>query len=142
MSNQTLFEYCNLFALLAWLPLIFAPRWQYTQRIVVGIMASLLAALYVYLVFTSIQPADMQNFSTLQGVMALFTNEKGVLAGWVHYLCFDLMTGFFIVQNAMKNDVKHWFVVPCLLFTFMLGPSGLLLYLVVRAVKLRNWFEV
>jgi hypothetical protein len=135
MSYQTLFEYCNLFALMAWLPLVFAPRWHYTPRLVVGVLAMLLASLYVYLVFTSIQPSDLQSFATLKGVMALFTNEKGVLAGWVHYLCFDLMTGVFIVQNAIKHNVKHWFVVPCLLFTFMLGPSGLLLYGLVRVVK-------
>ena len=47
---------------------------------------------------------------------------------WVHYLVFDLLVGRGIVADAHANGigiVGHWlFVVPCLFFTLMLGPSG------------------
>jgi hypothetical protein len=61
-----------------------------------------------------------------------------LLAGWVHYLFFDLFVGSFEVRDAQRHAISHVILLPCLLFTFMLGPIGFLLYLVVRAVKTRR----
>jgi hypothetical protein len=72
--------------------------------------------------------------------MELFKNRTLVTAGWVHYLAFDLLTGIFIRKNAQKHGINHWLIVPCLLFTFMLGPIGLLLYLLLRWVITKNYF--
>jgi len=55
-----------------------------------------------------------------------------VLAGWVHYLAFDLMVGVFIVSNAAHYNIAHWILLPCLFLTLMFGPAGLLLYFVLR----------
>ena len=72
--------------------------------------------------------------------MELFTSPRAVLAGWVHYLAFDLMVGWFIVSNAAKHGLNRYLLIPCLLLTFIFGPMGLLLYLAVRAVALRKHF--
>lgn len=72
--------------------------------------------------------------------MTLFQNQKLVVAGWVHYLAFDLLTGIFIKKNSLKYGISHWFIIPCLLFTFMLGPVGLLLYLLMRFIQTRDYF--
>ena len=72
--------------------------------------------------------------------MSLFTNPALVTAGWVHYLAFDLMTGIWIKRNSLKYGIPHLLVIPCLLLTFMLGPVGLLLYLLIRSLKTKHYF--
>jgi hypothetical protein len=54
------------------------------------------------------------------------------LAGWIHYLAFDLLVGIWEVRDSHERGVPHWLVIPCLFFTFMLGPIGFLLYCAVR----------
>ena len=62
----------------------------------------------------------------------LFANPFALLAGWVHYLAFDLFIGAWEVRDAQQHQVPHLAVVPCLLLTFLFGPAGLLLYFVLR----------
>ena len=71
-------------------------------------------------------------FDSLANVMKLFTNEWAVLAGWIHYLAFDLFVGSWEVKDAQANGISHWFVIPCLILTFLLGPIGFLLYSILR----------
>jgi len=140
MSNQLMFNIANAFAVLGWLLLIILPGWKWTGRIVMGFIIVLLASMYVYTIAITFDPSVMESFSRLGGVMALFTNETAVLAGWIHYLAFDLMVGMFIVSNAAKNNIKHWITIPALLGSFMFGPAGLLLYLIIRWIKTRRYF--
>jgi len=140
MSNQLMFNIANAFAMLGWLLLIILPGWKWTGRIVMGFIIVLLASMYVYTIAITFDPSVMESFSRLGGVMALFTNETAVLAGWIHYLAFDLMVGMFIVSNAAKNNIKHWITIPALLGSFMFGPAGLLLYLIIRWIKTRRYF--
>ena len=65
--------------------------------------------------------------------MTFFSVEQTMLAGWVHYLVFDLFVGAWEVRDARRVGVHHLLVVPCLALTFMAGPIGLLLYLGLRA---------
>lgn len=140
MSNDQLFQLSNLIVLPAWLLLILVPRWKWTGRIVISVVVTILSLLYVFLVFRAIQPGDLASFGSLDGVTGLFSEKGAVLAGWIHYLAFDLMTGWFIVSNAAKLGINRWLTVPSLLLTFMLGPSGLLLYLVLRTVVTKKYF--
>jgi hypothetical protein len=55
-----------------------------------------------------------------------------MLAGWVHYLAFDLFIGAWQVRDAQRRGIKHLWVVPCLLTTLVFGPAGLLLYFIMR----------
>ena len=71
-------------------------------------------------------------FSSLAGVRALFDNPWGLLAGWTHYLAFDLFIGGWEVRDAQRRGVPHLLIVPALALTFLFGPAGLLLYLATR----------
>ncbi len=71
-------------------------------------------------------------FSSLHGVAELFSNPWLLLAGWVHYLAFDLFVGTWEVRDSLERGVPRLLVVPCLLLTFMLGPVGFLTYHVTR----------
>ena len=72
--------------------------------------------------------------------MELFTNKVAVTSAWVHFLAFDLMVGIWIKKNAMKHGISHWLLIPCFFFTFMIGPMGLLIYLLIRWIKTKQYF--
>lgn len=138
MSFERLFALANGFALLSWLPLVFLPRWRPAAGIVCPVIAvGLLSIAYALLIVPMIGAGE-GDFSSLAGVQALFGNDRLLLAGWLHYLAFDLFIGSWEVRDARRNGVHHLLVIPCLFFTFMLGPVGLLMYLGIRAVKMRR----
>jgi hypothetical protein len=137
MEDQ-LFSLTNAAALIAWIILILFQGSQWAEKLILSIVIFGLALCYTFLIFSSLQPTDFENFNTLGGLMELFSNPRAVLAGWIHYLAFDLMTGLYIVNNARALGINRWLIVPCLLFTFMLGPFGLLLYFVIRSLTFKN----
>lgn len=132
MTAEQIFSIANLTAMLSWILLAVAPRWILTRKIVLsGAIPLLLSAAYLVLIVLFFGPAE-GSFGSLAGVMKLFTNEWAVLAGWIHYLAFDLFVGVWEVRDSQSKGISHWFVVPCLFFTFMLGPIGLLIYALLR----------
>jgi hypothetical protein len=140
MEPKTIFSLCANIAMIGWIILIFLPFWLHSDKFVLGILITILALVYAYLVFSGFQFSDIGKFGTLQGVMELFTNPVVVTAGWIHYLAFDLLAGIFIKRNALKHNISHWLVIPCLLLTFMFGPVGLLLFLLIRLIKTKKYF--
>ena len=60
-----------------------------------------------------------------------------LLAGWIHYLAFDFLVGRVVLADAQRRGIHHLLVVPCLLLTFMLGPTGYLVYAGVRLATRR-----
>ncbi len=135
MTAETLFAICNILVLPQWLLLLVAPRWHWTQKLRDSYIVSLLLALvYAYLIIVYMGRAENGGFSTLAQVKNLFANDYLLLAGWIHYLAFDLFVGSWIARDAQKWTIPHLLNVPCLVFTFMLGPVGFLLY---QSIK---WF--
>ncbi|GAB3297049.1 ABA4-like family protein [Hymenobacter tenuis] len=135
LQPDVLFSLANPVAMLGWALLVLAPRWYVTQRLVLsGALPLLLAAAYALLIgLHYIGPHGSEGgFSSLAGVAALFRNPWALLAGWVHYLCFDLCLGIWESLDARRRGVPHLLLVPCLLLTFLFGPVGLLLYSLVR----------
>ena len=78
------------------------------------------------------------SFRTLAGVSTLFENHWLLLAGWVHYLAFDLFIGAWEVRDAQAFGISHLSVIPCLVLTFLFGPAGLLLYFLIRIARRRG----
>ena len=135
LTPDLLFSVANSVAMVGWALLVLAPRWRGTRAVVLsGALPLLLAAAYVALIGyqTVAHPAPGAGFGSLAEVAALFRQPWALLAGWVHYLCFDLAVGAWETRDAHRRGVPHWALVPCLLATFMLGPLGLLLYSGVR----------
>ena len=54
------------------------------------------------------------------------------------FLAFDLFIGSWQVRDARRNRVPFVLVVPCLVLTFLFGPIGLLLYLLLAGVASRG----
>jgi hypothetical protein len=140
MSPEFIFSVTNALALFSWIYLIIFPFRPLTNKVLIGVPVALLAIAYASLVFQSLGLGDFEKFQTLEGITSLFSVPGAVLVGWIHYLAFDLMAGIFIAQNAAKHGIKHIVIIPCLIFTFMLGPVGLLLYLIIRWSFTKQWF--
>jgi hypothetical protein len=140
MQPQTVFQYCSTIAMVGWILLIIFPNWFRIDKFIIGIIVTLFAIVYTWLLFDCFHFGDFKKFGSLDGVMELFKNPVLVTAGWVHYLAFDLMTGVFIKKNSVKHGISHWLVIPCLFLTFMVGPAGLLLYLLLRVIITKQYF--
>jgi hypothetical protein len=132
MTPEFLFTSANAVALAGWILLVVLPRQRWvaetaTARAIPG----LLAAVYVTVVATHIIGSP-GGFSSLPAVETLFTNPWLLLAGWIHYLAFDLFVGSWEARDARDRGVPYLALVPCLVLTFLFGPAGWLLYLLIR----------
>ena len=137
MSLETIFSVCSGLAILGWLGLALAPKLDLTRRLYPSVVAPLMLGLvYAYLMISFQGEAPPEGgFGTLEEVKALFSIDALLLAGWIHYLAFDLFVGAWILRDSQDHQINHLLILPCLFFTLMAGPVGLLLYLALRFLK-------
>ena len=142
MNADSLFRFSNSLALAGWL-LLAVTGWsarasRVISSLITGLLVpALLCGLYTVLIATH-WAGHRGGFNSLSNVMLLFTDRWLVLAGWVHYLAFDLFIGSWQVRDARRNRVPFVAVLPCLALTFLFGPIGLLLYLLVAGTVSRG----
>lgn len=135
MGPEQMFQICNTFALAAWVALIAAPRWAVvTGTIHWGVITGL-SVLYAVLIAAFFFRVEGGGFFTLAAVQTLFTDPHVALAGWVHYLAFDLFVGLWISGRADAMGLNRLVQAPILIATFMFGPFGFLLFQAVRAAS-------
>jgi len=114
-------------ALIGWIGLIFVPRWRGLADVVTICIIALLAVAYASLIGVWWSQAH-GGFNSLNDVAALFQTRGALLAGWLHYLAFDLFVGRYIVTQTHTAQMRHWSIVPALILTFLFGPIGLLTF--------------
>jgi hypothetical protein len=134
MSAAQVFSTANTIALASWLLMATMPRQRWVSMLTGRIVPALFAAAYTVIIAVTWRTSE-GSFSSLQGVAALFANQWLLVAGWIHYLAFDLLVGHWEVADARERGIAHVVVVPCLALTFLFGPAGWLLY---NAVRLRR----
>lgn len=138
MTLEILFNLLNLSVMPAWALLIFAPRWSVTQALVHSMVYPIVLGLaYVAGIIASLffgLGGEGAGFTSIAEVRAIFSSDVGVLIGWAHFLTFDLFIGAWEARDARRRGFSHWLLIPCLVFTFMFGPIGLVLYLGLRWV--------
>ncbi len=137
MSAEQIFSAANTLALVGWIVLAVAPRRPALTVVTRIVVPVLLAVAYVAIVVTQWGSSD-GGFSSLDGVARLFGNPWMLLAGWIHYLAFDMLIGSWEVHDARQHGVPHLALLPCLGLTFMFGPAGWLAYLMVRTACART----
>lgn len=139
LNLDAAFTIAGQLAILGWLALILLPRWRGVSAALAGWIAPGLLSLG-YLVLIAVFWSEAKgDFSSLDGVAALFGNRGLLLAGWVHYLAFDLFLGNWILRRSQQAEIPHLVMIPILALTFLFGPAGYLAYLLlaasVRAVR-------
>lgn len=131
---NVLFNLSGLIVLPAWLALLVLPFWwPGVTRITKLLVPGLLAVAYLVLI-TLFWGEKAGGFGSLAEIRAMFGHNGLLLAGWLHYLAFDLFIGSWIVDRAHRLGIRHESILPCLPLTFMFGPIGLLLYFCIEGI--------
>jgi hypothetical protein len=143
MSDEQVFSLANYSVMPAWLLLALAPRWAGTQRLVHSALYPVLLGAAYTAGFLLVGPGsegarEDASLMSLAGIGAAFADPRTLLVGWVHYLVFDLFVGAWEARDALRRGVPHLLLLPCLVFTFLAGPIGLLLYLAIRFARTRE----
>jgi len=136
MSASQVFSIANVLVLPMWLLMLILPKWKVTEWLIsFKLIPLVLAVVYAFYIISSMISGGGMDFSSLESVMALFTVEDSVLAGWVHYLAFDLLVGMWMINKNKEVRIHGLLMVPCLICTFMLGPIGFLLFTIISSIK-------
>ena len=151
MSWEGVFTATNVVAMAGWLLIAIGPRGPKTLAIVLYLGVGLLCFAYATMVVglhahwfdaNRIAGAPAPNFLdyNIAGLRNLFMSDGGIVLGWTHYLAFDLFVGQWIAKDADHKNFSRVWQVPILFLTLMVGPVGLLVWLIVRerAARRRN----
>ena len=126
----------NALAAPAWLLLaasLFVPRLRPAATAIARFaIPALFALAYVPLAATGLGHAEGGGFATAAQIRVLFANDSALAAGWLHYLAFDLFVGSWIAALGRDAAIPALLLLPCLILTWLFGPAGLLLFLILR----------
>jgi Domain of unknown function (DUF4281) len=143
MTPQFFFLLLTVIGGIGWFSVIaLSPFWKHTDRFVIGIIVALIAICYTYLNFGYIgEVGGPMAFMSYDGVMKIFANPYLVDGGWAHILAFDLMVAMWIKHNAARLGIDYWVVVLVLLISIPFAPLGLFIYLMIRWLKSKQYFQ-
>jgi hypothetical protein len=134
MSLGTMFLLANAVALAGWIGLAFAPLRRAPLIVFARIAGAALCVGYVIMfALTRANTPDLALDYSLAGIADFFAVPAYLLVGWIHYLAFDLWVGSWEAEEAARAGMSHALLLPCLALTFLLGPVGLLAFLIARA---------
>lgn len=128
MTAEALFGLASAAVMPAWAILICAPRgrWAWLDIIPRLVVPALLSALYAGLILTYFSGSG-GGFGSIAAVRQLFANDYTLVAGWVHYLAFDLMIGVMMAAKMDRMGLSRLSQAPLLGLIFLFGPLGVLL---------------
>jgi hypothetical protein len=136
MTPERAFSLLNLFALAGWVVLaagVVARRPLLYDRVAGRGFPFVLGLAYAGLIAFAWGSSE-GGFSTLGGVRSLFQSDWLLLAGWVHYLAFDLFVGAWIARRTIETGLNRAALIPVLPLTFLFGPVGFVAFGIVRAL--------
>ena len=131
-TTPFLFTIANTAILFAWLPLLVAPKKKIAQTLIAFPYVPLVISLFYLHFLLSDGGLSEADFSSLEGILKLYhqATPEAAAAGWMHYLAFDYWVGCWVLRDAQKRELPHALILLPLLSTFMLGPVGVLLYVI------------
>ncbi|MEU9712007.1 MULTISPECIES: ABA4-like family protein [unclassified Streptomyces] len=138
--TAALFEITFYLAAPFWLLMIFAPTWSGTARVAASPLTVLpLLAVYTTLavpvfpeLWTAVSDPDIDTFRDL----AALADGAGAL--WAQVIAWDLLVGQWMYLQSRELGLSPLLTGPLLVLTILLSPFGLLVFLAVRAVRLRR----
>jgi hypothetical protein len=139
LTAETAFQLLNLVVLPWWGIWLVAPRSRLAALAAShGAVFVALAAVYTALFVVIVAGGGGGGFG-FDAMRARFAQADLFLAGWTHYLCFDLFVGAWILRESRRIAVEPR---PFLFFTLMTGPIGLGSFLLRRWWKLRSLGQI
>jgi hypothetical protein len=139
MDWELAYTVCNATAAVCWMPLVLALRAPFTRQWTATPLPPMAFALvYTALAVRMIAGDGGGSMDSLADLRRGFASDPVLLLAWVHYLSFDMLVGFWIARDSTRLRLNTWVVRICLIFTFMLGPVGLLMYAGLRLASGRG----
>jgi hypothetical protein len=136
VTPEVAFNALNTLVMPWWGLWLLAPRSRLARRAAShGAVFAALSLAYALLLGAALAAGPGGSFD-FDGLRAGLSTPLGFLAGWTHYLVFDLFVGAWILREAGRLDVEPR---PFLLFALLAGPIGLGAFLLRRAWRLRSF---
>ena len=127
MPPDVLFSHVGTAAMAGWAMLILGPRrFAWFNAIPLWVIPGGLSTVYALIVLSRFAGAE-GGFDSLASVALLMGQDWPLLAGWVHFLAFDLFVGAVMAARMDRAGVSRVVQAPVLFATFMLGPLGFLI---------------
>lgn len=136
MDHELLFSLAGMLAMAGWLALLLSPWMPWWSDHIAGHLVPIVLSTGYTTLLIFFPARNEGGFGSLAEVQQLFTSSSAVLAGWAHFLAFDLVVGAWICRKARQQGIRFWMIVPCLPATFLFGPVGFLLFTVIRGLKM------
>ena len=136
MDLDRLFSIAGALAMAGWLALVLSVLfdWRGLRRLVPGLLIPLgLSVAYVALIVKGFPGAE-GGFGSLDQVAALFRSREMLLAGWIHYLAFDLLVGVLLARENDQVGIPRVLMIPVFAATFLFGPAGFLAFQALRGI--------
>jgi hypothetical protein len=142
MDLEQIFSIVSGAAFFAWIVLFIFYQKSWVYKVLFSLLIMAFALVYIFFLGKGLLFGEAEGgFNSLAEVNALMSSDQALLAGWIHYLAFDLFVGMWEARDAHKRGINRWLLLPCLLGTFMAGPLGLLLYFIIRSIKTKEVFQ-
>lgn len=139
MNPDFVFQSASMLAVAGWVALLASPLMPRIADLLASAAVPLLLSIAYSGLILAFWTSAQGGFDTLANVALLFETRELLLAGWLHYLAFDLFVGAWIARTARAESVGFLLVAPCLILTFLFGPVGFLLFSSIRVARLRGF---
>lgn len=136
MNLEVWFSTTSNFAMAGWLLLAIYPRRKAWVFSLTGLaMPALMGIAYAVLMIPNMADVDGAGYGSLSQVSALFSNDALLLAGWIHYLAFDLAVGTYIAMKSDDMGLSRIVQLPLLFLALMFGPVGLMAFVFIKSMN-------
>ncbi len=132
--TETLFQLSFVAAAPFWALMIVAPTWSRTRRIA-GSPLIVLPSLAVCLILLVPLLPDfwpVVTRPTLAGLAALAADREALAALWAQIIAWDLLVGRWMYLDSREQGVHPLLMAPILVFTILLSPLALPVYMAIR----------
>jgi hypothetical protein len=138
---ESYFQVTNTVALVAWIFLVMVPGTRVVSGVLCAVVVpALLAVTYAGIIVWKLTANGMPpgDVMTLAGLRSVFSDDWVFAAAWTHYLAFDMVVGAWIARDSVRHGLSWMLRTPALVFTFLAGPLGFLLYVIGRGILRRT----
>ena len=138
LSFENIYLWSNLGILPFWLMLIMIPNSKFTQFFVNSVILPLiLSTTYIYVIYQAILMDEpilefFKLYLSLDNLYTLFATESILLIFWLHFITLNLFLGSWISRDGIKYNMSRSLVFVPLILVYFTGPTGLVLYWIIR----------
>lgn len=133
LAPDLVFQLGNMIVFAGWMILILLPRhWPLVIAVPRYAIPTLFGLVYAAITLSRFFGSG-GGYGSLDAVRTLFSTDELLVAGWLHYLAFDLFVGTWIAEQADRVGLSRLIQGLILFVTFIFPPVGLVLFLATEA---------